>query len=170
MDEIVNKVANSVLKTIDLEDYYPAGTRSEIDIAPWLLEGLVLVESRFRESIKTTDFTVYKNHYVAIYCSTDAIVPQWAWMLLQTALTGVAKHVVIGNLEQLETELYHDIIKALDVSAYEGIPVIIKGCANKPVPLAAYIKMTAKLQGVARSIMYGEACSAVPVYKTGKKN
>jgi hypothetical protein len=165
MEEIVNRVANSVLKTIDLEDFYPPGERSEIDIAQWLLEGLVLAESRFRESIKNTDFSVYQNHFVAITCSTDAIIPQWAWMVLQAELTGIAQHVVLGSLEDLETELYHDIIKDMDVSAYLNLPTIIKGCSNKPVPLAAYIKLTAKLQGTARSIMYGEACSAVPVYK-----
>ncbi len=170
MEEIVNRVANSKLQTIDLEDYYPAGTRSVIDISQWLVEGLVLVESRFRESVKTTDFTVYKDHYVAIHCSTDAIIPQWAWMLLQVALTGTAKRVVIGSLQDLETELYHDIIKELDTTVFAGIPVIIKGCSNKPVPLAAYTKLTARLQGVARSIMYGEACSAVPVYKQASKN
>lgn len=165
MEEIVNRVANSKLKTIDLEDFYPAGERSVIDIAQWLLEGYVLVESRFRESIKTTDFTVYQDHFVAITCSTDAIIPQWAWMVVQGALTGIAKHVSLGNLQDLETELYHDIIKDLNVSDYLDLSVIIKGCSNKPVPLAAYTKLTAKLQGTARSIMYGEACSAVPVYK-----
>ena len=165
MEEIVNRVANSKLKTIDLEDYYPAGERSVIDIAKWLLEGLVLVESRFRESVKNTDFTIYKDHYVAIHCSTDAIIPQWAWMVLQAQLTGIAQRVILGSLENLETELYHDVIKDMDVSAYLNLPVIIKGCSNKPVPLSAYTKLTAKLQGTARSIMYGEACSAVPVYK-----
>jgi len=165
MEEIVNRVANSKLKTIDLEDFYPAGTRSVIDISHWLLEGFVLVESRFRESIKATDFTQFKDHFVAIHCSTDAIVPQWAWMVLQAALTGTAKRVVLGNLQNLESELYHDIIKELDITAYKDVPVIIKGCAHKPVPLSAYTKLTAKLQGTARSIMYGEACSAVPVYK-----
>jgi hypothetical protein len=165
MEEIVNRIANSKLKTIDLEDFYPVGTRSVIDISQWLLEGLVLVESRFRESVKITDFTQYKGHLVAINCSTDAIIPQWAWMVLQAELTGIAQRVVLGSLQDLEAELYHDIIKELDIAAYQDAPVIIKGCAHKPVPLSAYTKLTAKLQGKARSIMYGEACSAVPVYK-----
>lgn len=163
--EIINRVANSKLKTIDLEDYYPNETRSEIDISQWLMEGIVLVESRFRESLKNTDFTIYKDHYVAVNCSTDAIVPQWAWMLLQTELTGIAREVVLGSLEDLETTLYRSIINELDLSEFENVPVIVKGCSHKPVPLAAYMMITHKLHGIARSIMYGEACSAVPVYK-----
>ncbi len=163
--EIINRVANSKLKTIDLEDYYPAGPRSMIDISEWLLEGIVVVESRFRESVKTTDFTIYKDHFVAVTCSTDAIIPQWAWMLVQSALTGIAKVTVIGNLEQLETILYKDIIDDLDVNEFENLPVIIKGCSEKPVPISAYAMITNKLQMVAKSIMYGEACSSVPVFK-----
>jgi len=166
--EIINRVAGSKLRTFDLEDYYPAGPRSVIDISQWLLEGIVLVESRFRESLKTTDFTVYNNHHVAIQCSTDAIIPQWAWMLLQSELTGIAKTIVYGDLEKLETELYRDIISDLDVTEFQDLPVIVKGCANKPVPIAAYMMITEKLQKVARSIMYGEACSSVPVFKRKK--
>ncbi|ARN78419.1 hypothetical protein BST97_10715 [Nonlabens spongiae] len=168
-EEIINRVASSKLKTFDLEDFYPAGQRSVIDISQWLMEGIVLVESRFRESIKTTDFTAYQDHYVAINCSTDAIIPQWAWMLLQSQLTGVAKKVVYGSLEDLETILHQEIINDLDVSEFEGLPVIIKGCSNKPVPISAYMMITEKLQKVARSVMYGEACSSVPVFKK-KKN
>jgi hypothetical protein len=163
--EIINRVANSKLKTFDLEDYYAPGYRTVIDISQWLLEGIVLVESRFRESLKTTDFTVYKDHYVAIICSTDAIVPQWAWMLVQSQLHGIARKVVYGTLEQLEATIYQEIIENIDVSAYQDLPVIVKGCSHKPVPVAAYIMITNKLQGVAKSIMYGEACSAVPVFK-----
>lgn len=163
--EIINRVANSKLKTIDLEDYYPAGPRSVIDISEWLVEGIVVVESRFRESVKNTDFTAYKDHYVAVTCSTDAIIPQWAWMLVQSALAGIPKVTVIGDLEQLETILYKEIIDDLDVSEFENLPVIIKGCSEKPVPINAYAMMTNKLQKVARSIMYGEACSSVPVFK-----
>lgn len=167
-EEIINRVANSKLKNFDLEDYYAPGTRSEIDIAQWLLEGLVLVESRFRESVKTTDFTAYKNHHVAIMCSTDAIVPPWAWMLLQAALSGIASTVVYGTLEDLETVLYRDIIKNIDLENYTGVPVIVKGCAKKPVPVAAYLMITERLQSIASSVMYGEACSSVPVYKRKK--
>jgi hypothetical protein len=168
-EEIVNRVANSKLKTFDLEDFYAPGQRSVIDISQWLMEGIVLVESRFRESLKNTDFSAYKDQYVAINCSTDAIVPQWAWMLVQSELSGIAKKTVYGSMEQLETEIYRDIISTLDLSEFKDAPVIVKGCSNKPVPVAAYGMITEKLQPLARSIMYGEACSSVPVYKRKKQ-
>lgn len=168
-EEIVNRVAKSKLKTFDLEDYYPKGTRSEIDISQWLLEGIVLVESRFRESLKNTDFSIYKDHYVAVTCSTEAIIPQWAWMLLQTEMHGIARLLVYGDLEHLETQIYQSIISELDLSEYKNVPVIVKGCANKPVPTAAYMMITERLVEVATSVMYGEACSAVPVYKKPKR-
>jgi hypothetical protein len=168
-EEIINRLANSKLKTFNLEDHYAAGSRTVLDISQWLLEGIVLVESRFRESLKTTDFTVYKDHYVAVHCSADAIVPQWAWMLVQSQLHGIAKKVVYGSLEQLETEIYREVIASLDVSEFQDISTIVKGCSNKPVPVAAYAMITDKLQNVSRSIMYGEACSAVPVFKRKKQ-
>ena len=167
-EEIINRVSTSKLKTFDLEDYYTIGTRSQIDIAQWLMEGMVLVESRFRESVKTTDFSTYNNHHVAIHCSTDAIIPQWAWMLLQTELTGIAETVVHGSLNDLETVLYQKSLQDLDLSQFEGLPVIIKGCAKKPVPTSAYMMITARLQKIASSVMYGEACSSVPVFKKRK--
>ncbi len=166
--EIINRVANSKLQVIDLEDYYPLGTRSEIDISQWLMEGIVLVESRFRESLKNTDFTAFKDHYVAVNCSTDAIIPQWAWMLIQIELTRIAKIVILGSLEDLEAALYMPIIDQIDLGPFRDMPVIVKGCSNKPVPVAAYMKITERLQDVAKSVMYGEACSAVPVYKKKK--
>jgi hypothetical protein len=167
-EEIINRVANSKLKTFDLEDLYAPGSRTIIDISQWLLEGIVLVESRFRESLKSTDFTAYKDHYIAVQCSTDAIVPQWAWMLVQSQLHGIAKKVIFGTLEQLESEIYREVLAKLDVSEFQDVPMIVKGCSNKPVPVAAYAMITDKLQGVAKSIMYGEACSAVPVFKRKK--
>ncbi len=167
-EEIINRVASSKLKTFDLEDHYTPGARSQIDLAQWLVDGYVLMESRFRESVKATDFTTYQDHHVAIHCSTDAIIPQWAWMLVQTELTGIATTIVHGNLQDIETYLYRDAIDQLDLSLYEGLPVIVKGCAKKPVPPAAYMMITARLQQVARSVMYGEACSSVPVYKKKK--
>ncbi|MFB0904935.1 MAG: DUF2480 family protein [Nonlabens sp.] len=168
-EEIVNRLANSKLITFNLEDFYTPGSRTVLDISQWLLEGIVLVESRFRESLKTTDFSAYQNHYVALHCATDAIVPQWAWMLVQSQLHGVAKKVVYGSLEQLETEIYREVISSIDVSEFQDVSMIVKGCSNKPVPVAAYAMITDKLQNVARSIMYGEACSAVPVFKRKKQ-
>ncbi|WP_284651059.1 DUF2480 family protein [Flavobacterium terrisoli] len=167
-EEIINRVANSVLEVFDLEDYYPNGTRTQIDISQWLLEGFLLKEKDFREALKNHDWTQYQNHFVAIYCSTDAIVPAWATILVATYVTPFAQKTVSGNLNDLETALYQEILPTLDYSIYQDKPVIIKGCSKKPVPESAYIMAVQKLQPIAKSIMYGEACSAVPLFKKGK--
>ena len=163
--EIVNRVANSALITIDLEDYYPKGVRVCFDIKDWLHEGLVLREKEFRTFVNTHDWTVYENQFVALHCSTDAIIPGWAFMLIRLQLSGIAKQVVVGDLETLETALYQIIINDLDLSFCNNKPVIVKGCSNKPVPKNAYLFLINKLQPIAKSIMYGEACSSVPLFK-----
>ena len=163
--EIINRVANSALITIDLEDYYPKGTRVCFDIKDWLHEGLVLREKEFRTFVNTHDWTVYENQFVALHCSTDAIIPGWAFMLIRLQLSGIAKQVVVGDLETLETALYQIIINDLDLSFCNNKPVIVKGCSNKPVPKNAYLFLINKLQPIAKSIMYGEACSSVPLFK-----
>ncbi|MGG7037030.1 MAG: DUF2480 family protein [Flavobacterium sp.] len=168
MDEIINKVANSVLEVFDLEDYYPKGIRIQIDISQWLLEGFLLKEKDFREALKNHDWSQYQDHLVAIYCSTDAIIPAWAPILVTTYVSPFAQKVVSGNLVDLETALYQEILPALDYSKYQDKPVILKGCSHKPVPESAYIMAIQKLQPFAKSIMYGEACSAVPLFKKGK--
>lgn len=168
MDEIINRVANSALEVFDLEDYYPIGTRTQIDIAQWLLEGFLLKEKDFREALKNHDWTQYQNHYVAIHCSTDAIVPAWATILVATYLAPLAKKVVLGTIADLNTALYQEILPTLDYTVYQDKPVIIKGCSKKPVPESAYVIAVQKLQPFAKSIMYGEACSAVPLYKKAK--
>lgn len=168
MDEIINRVANSVLEVFDLEDYYPNGIRTQIDISQWLLEGFLLREKDFREALKNHDWAQYQNHFVAINCSTDAIVPAWANILVATYVAPFAKKVVSGNLNDLETALYQEILPTLDYSSYQDKPVIIKGCSKKPVPESAYIMAVQKLQPIAKSIMYGEACSAVPLFKKTK--
>ena len=166
--EIINRVANSKLKVIDLEDYYPEGQRVLFDIKDWLMEGLVLREKDFRESVKNHDWSQYKNNYVALHCSIDAIVPDWAYMLISVQLQDIAKLSVIGDLVQLENILFTDIISSLDISEYKDVPVIIKGCSNKPVPSNALVLLTQKLKPIAKSIMFGEACSSVPLYKKPK--
>ena len=163
--EIINRVANSALITIDLEDYYPKGTRVCFDIKDWLYEDLVLREKEFRTFVNTHDWAVYKNQFVALHCSTDAIIPGWAFMLIRLQLSGIAKQVVVGDLETLETALYQIIINDLDLSFCSNKPVIVKGCSNKPVPKNAYLFLINKLQPIAKSIMYGEACSSVPLFK-----
>ena len=168
MEEIINKVANSVLEVFDLEDYYPKGIRTQLDISQWLLEGFLLKEKDFREALKNHDWKQYENHFVAINCSTDAIIPAWATILVTVYLSPFAQKVVVGNLSDLETALYQEILPTLDYSIYQDKPVILKGCSKKPVPESAYIMAIQKLQPVAKSIMYGEACSAVPLFKKGK--
>ncbi|MGJ8591625.1 MAG: DUF2480 family protein [Aquaticitalea sp.] len=164
-EEIVNRVSNSKLVVVDLEDYYPKGKRTVFDIKNWLFEELVLREKDFREQTKNHDWSQYQDDFVALTCTSDAIVPAWAFMLLTMQLEPFAKKIVIGSLEQLETSLYQDIIKDLNIDAFRDKPLIIKGCAHKPVPANAYIMLSQRLRPVAQSIMYGEACSSVPLYK-----
>jgi hypothetical protein len=168
MDEIVNKVANSVLEVFDLEDYYPSGIRTQLDISQWLLDGFLLKEKDFREALKNHDWSQFQNHFVAIHCSTDAMIPAWASILVTVYLSPFAKKVVVGNFIDLETSLYQEILPTLDYSKYQDKPIILKGCSKKPVPESAYIMAIQKLQPFAKSIMYGEACSAVPLYKKNK--
>lgn len=164
-DEIVNRVANSKLKTIDLEDFYPKGERVVLDIKNWLFHELILKETDFRNYLLNHNWEQYQDKYVALSCSADAIIPSWAYMLISTYLTPFAKKVVVGNLTMLETAIFQQIIQSFSVEEFIGKPVIIKGCANKPIPESAYIQLIEKLQPVVKSIMFGEACSTVPLYK-----
>lgn len=164
-DEIINKVAQSKLVTFNLEDYYPKGERKVIDLKDWLYEGFILREKEFRNFLAEYNWEQYSNAFVALTCSTDAIVPGWAYMLVTTKLQPYAKKIVQGSLEDLETNLYQNIIANLDLSPYVDSLVIIKGCSHKPVPPNAYLQLTERLMPVAKSIMYGEACSSVPLYK-----
>jgi|SRR5690606_21390460 len=163
--EIVNRVAKSPLITFDLEDLYPKGERKLVDIALWLHEGLILREKEFRAAVDGHNWSDYAGSYVALHCSTDAIVPAWAYMLVASRLAPHAGKVHIGSLSELETALYQDILNELDVSPFHGKPVIIKGCSHRPVPENAYIMALSKIQQVAKSVMYGEACSSVPLYR-----
>jgi hypothetical protein len=164
-EEIINRVTNSKLKVIDLEDYYPNGKRILFDITDWLLEGLVLREKDFRVFVAEHDWSQYQNCYVALHCSTDAIVPDWAYMLISIELQTYSKLTVIGSLEQLESIIYTSIISELDLSIYQDFPLIIKGCSHKPVPANALVLLSQKLKPIAKSIMFGEACSSVPLFK-----
>ncbi len=165
MEEIINKVAQSGIVTINLEEFYDETPRVLFDIKPLLFQELILKEKDFRAYIKTHDWSIYKNKYVALTCSVDAIVPTWAYMLLTISLQPFAKKVVFGNLETLETILFHEKINTLDTTPYKDARIVIKGCGNKPVPIAAYVALTEKIKPVAKSIMYGEPCSTVPLYK-----
>ncbi|WP_347373446.1 DUF2480 family protein [Aequorivita sp. Q41] len=163
--EIINRVANSKLKTFDLEEIYPKGERVSFDISQWLLEGIILRETEFREKAKAHAWSQYQDKYIALYCSTDAIIPGWAYLLLSMHVAPYAKKVTVGNLEELESILFAELLQQIDISEYKDKPVIIKGCAHKPIPQNAYVLLAQKLQPIAKSIMYGEACSSVPLFK-----
>lgn len=164
-EEIINRVASSKLVTIDLEDFYADGKRLVLDVSQWLDEGLVLREKNFRQSVDTYDWTVFQNGLVALHCSTDAIVPVWAYMLISSKLSRIADKVTLGKLEDLERELFIDQISKLDLSDYKEKNVLIKGCSRKPVPASAYILIAQKIEPYAKAVFYGEACSSVPIFK-----
>lgn len=167
-DEIINKVSNSKLINIDLEEFYPDGERVLFDIKDWLFEGIILKEKDFRASVKDHNWSGYKNAFVALTCSEDAIIPSWAYLLLASELSAFAKKVVVGNLELLETVLFLEVIQNLNIEPFKDKPIIIKGCAQKPIPSSAFTMLIQKLQPIAKTIMYGEACSTVPLYKRKK--
>lgn len=167
-EEIINRIANSKLINIDLEEFYLNGDRILFDIKDWLFEGIILKEKDFREFVILHDWSQYKDSYVALTCSEDAIIPSWAYLLLSSELAPYAKKIVVGNLEVLETVIFEDIIKNIDTSEFLDKPIIIKGCAEKPIPASAFTFLIQKLQPIAKTIMYGEACSTVPLYKKKK--
>ena len=168
MDEIVNKVALSGLVTINLEELIHPGERVVYDIKDNLFHGLILKEKDFRAFIKEHDWSVYQGKNVALICSADAIVPTWAYMLLATKLQAHANNYVFGNLEALEQALMQEAIAKIDANEYLDAKVVVKGCGSIPVPTYAYVEIMRKLLPVASSVMYGEPCSTVPLYKKPK--
>lgn len=168
-EEIINRVTNSGLITIDLEDLYHPGERVELDIKEQLFQGMALRENDFREYISNTDWSLYKDQNVAISCSVDAIIPTWAYMLLTSSLEPFTNKVVFGSLQNLEQALYQGEIEKIDLEELKDQRIVIKGCSNKPVPTFAYTALTEKLRPIARSIMYGEPCSTVPIFKKPRK-
>jgi hypothetical protein len=165
MEEIANKVAASSLEVFDLEDFYPEGKRIEVDLTQWLDQGIILREKDFREALKHHDWTQYTGAYVSVFCSADAIIPAWASILVTMHLAPFAKKISSGRKADMEIVLYSEILQKLEYSKFSGKPVIIKGCSRKPVPESAYVLAAQYLQPFAKSIMYGEACSAVPLFK-----
>jgi hypothetical protein len=166
--EIVNRVAASKLVTIDLEELYPKGERVSIDLKDWLFEGLVLREKEFRASVEVHDWSSYQDKYVAISCSNEAIIPSWAYLLIGISLSPFAKKFVIGSSELLEAQIFEDLISDLPLEPYKDRPVIIKGCSEKNIPDTAYASLVSRLLPTVRSLMYGEACSSVPLFKKKK--
>ncbi len=166
--EFVNKVANSGLITINLENYFPEGDRVLLDIKDQLFMGMVLKEKDFRQFIKEHNWEQYLDKFVAVTCSVDAIIPTWAYMLVASKLSGVAKKVVFGTLQTLETVLWENVLNEFPTEEYRDQKIVIKGCGDLPIGADAYLTLTSKLVAVAASVMFGEPCSTVPVFKAKK--
>ena len=164
-ETVVNKVSESGLITVDLEDYYPKEETAIFDMKDHLFMGLILKEKDFRETMKTLDPTPYQGKNVALFCSADAVIPMWAYMLVVSYLEPVAREIVFGNTDQLKQSLLLKNISAINTGEYTDKRVVIKGCGDQPVPEAAYVAVTNLLRPVVKSIMYGEPCSTVPIYK-----
>jgi Protein of unknown function (DUF2480) len=167
-NEIINRVANSTLVTFDLEEHYVQGDRVLIDLKDILFQGLILREKDLRDFVKEHNWQQYENKFVAITCSADAIIPTWAYMLLAVSVNSYAKKVVLGTLQQLNEKIFEEILEKVEWSKYQNAKVVVKGCSKIPVPESTYIEVVNKLKPYASSIMFGEACSTVPLYKRPK--
>ena len=167
-DIIINRIANSPLITLDLESYIPSDNHTAIDLKNLLFEGLILREKDFREFINSHDWEKYQDQNVAIHCSTDAVIPSWAYMLITSKLQPFAKTIHFGTPDELRDILIKNTISNIDTESYRDKKVVIKGCSKEKVPESAYIEITRLLTPVVSSIMYGEPCSTVPIYKRKK--
>ncbi len=167
-NQLINRVATSSLVTFDLEQYYQPGERISIDIKDQLFQELVLKEKDFRDYIKNHDWSQYKNKFVAIHCSVDAIVPTWAYMLLSIAIETYASRVIFGSQEDLEFQLFYDAFSKIEWTTFKDAKVVIKGCSKVDVPVAVYVEATNRLKPLVSSLMFGEPCSTVPLYKKSK--
>lgn len=167
--KLVNRVANSRLKVINLENFFPKDEVIEFDLKDYLFKELILKEKDFRSSLSELDWNKYKDKTVAVFCSNDAIIPTWAFMLVASHLESYASRLFFGTKKALIEEDYRSFIENMDGTQYQDELIVIKGCSRLPVPTSAYVYLTAKLKPYARSIMFGEACSTVPIYKKSKK-
>ncbi|MCS6796535.1 MAG: DUF2480 family protein [Raineya sp.] len=164
-DVIINRVAQSGIITLDLADFHEKGERVIFDIAQNLYQGLLLREKEFRQFLKEHNWQNYQGKNVAITCSTDAIVPMWAYMLVAVHLEGIANHFVFGTLQDLEIDLFRKNLARLNLKDFEGKRVVVKGCGEIPIPAYAYVEISRLLKPVVQSLMFGEPCSTVPIYK-----
>jgi Protein of unknown function (DUF2480) len=166
--EIVNKVAISPLVSIDLADYHDGAPRVGIDIAPQLFRGMLLKESDFRDWLGHHDWTQYSGQHVHLFCSVDAIIPGWTWMLLAIQLQPFAKTIVFGSREDLDKTIWQKALDTIDYSRWEGKKIVVKGCGEIEIPQAAYVEFIVRLRAIAEKLMYGEPCSTVPLWKKEK--
>ena len=164
-EEIINKVASSALETIDLETFYPEEEIALFDLKPFLFMELILKEKEFRASLLEVDWNLYKGKIVAVTCTKDAIIPVWAYMLVASYLNPVAKDIVLGTEQMAIQQTLLKRINSINVDQYKDKRVVVKGCGEKPIGEFAYLEITKLLRPVAKSIMYGEPCSTVPIYK-----
>jgi hypothetical protein len=164
-EEIVNRVKSSALVTLDLEEFYTPGERIFFDIKPFLFQELILKEKDFRAGLKSIDWSVFNDKHVSIGCTADAIIPTWAYMLLAIALKSHAKTIFFGSLADLEKQLFRQAIASINWQNYANAKVIVKGCSKIEVPTEIFVEVTARLNEVVSSIMFGEACSTVPLFK-----
>ena len=164
-EALKNKVAESGIITIDLEKYFPKGENIVFDLKDHLFMEMILREKDFREALKKTDWSIYKGKNVALTCTADAIIPVWAWMLAASYLQPEANEIVMGDEKELQKNIFLKNISAIDVSEFEGKKVVIKGCGETPIADYVYMEITKRLRPLAQSIMYGEPCSTVPVFK-----
>jgi hypothetical protein len=166
---LVNKVAKSGLITINLEEYYPKNQIVTFDLKDYLYMELILKEKEFRTALKEHDWTQYQDKVLCVFCSTDAIIPTWAYMLVTTHAVPFAADIVQTTADNYLTLAYQKALSAIEGEEYTDKRIVIKGCSNKPVPIAAYVELTKKLRPFAKSIMFGEPCSTVPIYKKPRK-
>jgi len=164
-EAIVNKVSESGLITLDLERYYPREAVVLYDLKDYLFMGLILKEKDFREALKNLDWEVYKNKYVGVTCSADAIIPPWAYMLAASYLQPVAKDVIMGDEKEVHKTIFLKNIQGINANEFTGQRVVVKGCGDTPIGEFAYMEITKLLRPVVKTIMYGEPCSTVPIYK-----
>jgi hypothetical protein len=164
-EPIVNKVAASALTSLDLEEYYPKGEWVVFDLKPHLFMELILKEKDFRAALQNLDWSVYQDKFVAVTCTTDAIIPVWAYMLVASYLQPFAKDVFFGDEKEALKQAFLQNIHTIDISQFNEQRVVVKGCGETPIGDFAYLEITKMLRPVAKSIMYGEPCSTVPIFK-----
>jgi len=164
---LVNRVASSGLVTIDLENFYPVQELATFDLKDYLFMGLILKEKDFREALLAHDWSQYAGKNLAVFCSADAIIPVWAYMLVAACAAPFANDIFQGSPEEFYKQAFQKALDRLDLEEYAGKRIVVKGCSDKPVPPSAYVELTRKLQPNAKSIMYGEPCSTVPIFKKG---
>jgi len=162
---LVNRIAESGIITLNLEEYYPQAEMVSMDLKDYLFQGLILKEKDFRLALKELDWSQYQDKILCVYCSADAIIPVWAYMLVASYAGPVTQEVYTGTPEEYLKHHYYNVLDDIDIASYDNARIVIKGCSNKPVPPSAYASLTEKLRPIAKSIMYGEPCSTVPIFK-----